>query len=159
MSAASSVKGYDLFRPQALEAQRQALLGRILINTPLARAIGEASATSDNRPARPTARTAHAAPAPAPRRSALHRAVGGRPCAGHVLCCASIPASCGRSPKERWCSTAPADRPALPACSADLLTEQSQREIGQNLPQAMDGLRRIKLINKLSLPIYIRGAA
>ena len=36
MSAASSVKGYDLFRPQALEAQRQALLGRILINTPLA---------------------------------------------------------------------------------------------------------------------------
>ena len=36
MSAASTVEGHRLFRPEALEAQRQALLGRILINTPLA---------------------------------------------------------------------------------------------------------------------------
>ena len=36
MSAASTVEGHQLFRPEALEAQRQALLGRILINTPLA---------------------------------------------------------------------------------------------------------------------------
>ena len=36
MSAASTAKGHRLFRPEALEAQRQALLGRILINTPLA---------------------------------------------------------------------------------------------------------------------------
>ena len=37
MSAASTAEGHQLFRPEALEAQRQALLGRILINTPLAR--------------------------------------------------------------------------------------------------------------------------
>lgn len=36
MSAASTAEGHKLFRPEALEAQRQALLGRILINTPLA---------------------------------------------------------------------------------------------------------------------------
>jgi hypothetical protein len=36
MSAASTAEGHRLFRPEALEAQRQALLGRILINTPLA---------------------------------------------------------------------------------------------------------------------------
>ena len=36
MSAASTAEGFQLFRPEALEAQRQALLGRILINTPLA---------------------------------------------------------------------------------------------------------------------------
>ena len=36
MSAASTVEGLRLFRPEALEAQRQALLGRVLINTPLA---------------------------------------------------------------------------------------------------------------------------
>ncbi|THD09294.1 hypothetical protein [Metallibacterium scheffleri] len=36
MSAAGSAAGFRLFRPEALEAQRQALLGRILINTPLA---------------------------------------------------------------------------------------------------------------------------
>ncbi len=36
MSAASTAEGFRLFRPEALEAQRQALLGRILINTPLA---------------------------------------------------------------------------------------------------------------------------
>ena len=36
MSAASAAEGFRLFRPEALEAQRQALLGRILINTPLA---------------------------------------------------------------------------------------------------------------------------
>ena len=36
MSAASTAEGCRLFRPEALEAQRQALLGRILINTPLA---------------------------------------------------------------------------------------------------------------------------
>ncbi|WP_276968022.1 hypothetical protein [Metallibacterium scheffleri] len=36
MSAASTAAGHRLFRPEALEAQRQALLGRILINTPLA---------------------------------------------------------------------------------------------------------------------------
>ena len=36
MSAASTVEGFRLFRPEALEAQRQALLGRVLINTPLA---------------------------------------------------------------------------------------------------------------------------
>ncbi|MBW8074142.1 MULTISPECIES: hypothetical protein [Metallibacterium] len=36
MSAASTVEGFRLFRPEALDAQRQALLGRVLINTPLA---------------------------------------------------------------------------------------------------------------------------
>ena len=36
MSAASTTEGFRLFRPEALEAQRQALLGRVLINTPLA---------------------------------------------------------------------------------------------------------------------------
>lgn len=36
MSAASTAEGRRLFRPEAQEAQRQALLGRILINTPLA---------------------------------------------------------------------------------------------------------------------------
>jgi len=36
MSAASTAAGHRLFRPEALEAQRQALLGRILINTQLA---------------------------------------------------------------------------------------------------------------------------
>ncbi len=46
MSAASNVKGYDLFRPQALEAQRQALLGRILINTPLAHWLVAATAAA-----------------------------------------------------------------------------------------------------------------
>ncbi len=34
MSAAGTAEGHRLFRPEALEAQRQALLGRILINTP-----------------------------------------------------------------------------------------------------------------------------
>ena len=36
MSAAGTAEGHRLFRPEALEAQHQALLGRILINTPLA---------------------------------------------------------------------------------------------------------------------------
>lgn len=36
MSAASTAEGFRLFRSEALEAQRQAGLGRILINTPLA---------------------------------------------------------------------------------------------------------------------------
>ena len=36
MSAASTVEGFRLFRSEALEAQRQAALGRVLINTPLA---------------------------------------------------------------------------------------------------------------------------
>ncbi len=36
MGAASTTGTYGLFRPEALEAQRQALLGRIQVNTPLA---------------------------------------------------------------------------------------------------------------------------
>ena len=36
MKVASTAEGFRLFRSEALEAQRQALLGRILINTPLA---------------------------------------------------------------------------------------------------------------------------
>ena len=36
MSAAGTAEGHRLFRPEALEAQRQTLPGRILINTPLA---------------------------------------------------------------------------------------------------------------------------
>ena len=36
MSAAGTAEGHRLFRPEALEALRQALPGRILINTPLA---------------------------------------------------------------------------------------------------------------------------
>ena len=35
MSAASTAAGFRLFRSEALEAQREALLGRILINAPL----------------------------------------------------------------------------------------------------------------------------
>ena len=36
MGAASTTGTYGLFRPQALEAQRRAALGRIQVNTPLA---------------------------------------------------------------------------------------------------------------------------
>ncbi|EQD51234.1 secretion, membrane fusion protein, partial [mine drainage metagenome] len=36
MSAASTTGTYSLFRPEALEAQRRAALGRIQVNTPLA---------------------------------------------------------------------------------------------------------------------------
>lgn len=36
MDAASRTAGHQLFRPEALEAQRQMLFGRILINTPVA---------------------------------------------------------------------------------------------------------------------------
>jgi len=46
MSAASTVAGHRLFRPEALEAQRQALLGRILINTPLAHWLVAATAAA-----------------------------------------------------------------------------------------------------------------
>ena len=49
MSAASTVEGFRLFRlfrPEALEAQRQALLGRILINTPLAHWLVAATAAA-----------------------------------------------------------------------------------------------------------------
>ena len=46
MSAASTAEGFRLFRPEALEAQRQALLGRILINTPLAHWLVAATATA-----------------------------------------------------------------------------------------------------------------
>ena len=46
MSAASTVEGQRLFRPEALEAQRQALLGRILINTPLAHWLVAATAAA-----------------------------------------------------------------------------------------------------------------
>jgi len=46
MSAAGSAAGFRLFRPEALEAQRQALLGRILINTPLAHWLVAATAAA-----------------------------------------------------------------------------------------------------------------
>ncbi|WP_297920080.1 hypothetical protein [Metallibacterium sp.] len=46
MSAASTAEGHQLFRPEALEAQRQALLGRILINTPLAHWLVAATAAA-----------------------------------------------------------------------------------------------------------------
>ena len=46
MSAASTTEGFRLFRPEALEAQRQALLGRILINTPLAHWLVAATAAA-----------------------------------------------------------------------------------------------------------------
>lgn len=46
MSAASTAEGHRLFRPEALEAQRQALLGRILINTPLAHWLVAATAAA-----------------------------------------------------------------------------------------------------------------
>jgi hypothetical protein len=46
MSAASTAAGHRLFRPEALEAQRQALLGRILINTPLAHWLVAATAAA-----------------------------------------------------------------------------------------------------------------
>ena len=46
MSAASTADGFRLFRPEALEAQRQALLGRILINTPLAHWLVAATAAA-----------------------------------------------------------------------------------------------------------------
>ena len=46
MSAASTAEGFRLFRPEALEAQRQALLGRILINTPLAHWLVAATAAA-----------------------------------------------------------------------------------------------------------------
>lgn len=36
MSAAEAVASHGLFRPEALEAQRRAALGRIQVNTPLA---------------------------------------------------------------------------------------------------------------------------
>lgn len=36
MSAAEAVASHGLFRPEALEAQRRATLGRIQVNTPLA---------------------------------------------------------------------------------------------------------------------------
>lgn len=39
MSAAGMAAGFQLFRPEALEAQRQAALGHILINPPLAHGI------------------------------------------------------------------------------------------------------------------------
>ena len=46
MSAASAAEGFRLFRPEALEAQRQAKLGRILINTPLAHWLVAATAAA-----------------------------------------------------------------------------------------------------------------
>ena len=46
MSAASTAEEIRLFRPEALEAQRQALLGRILINTPLAHWLVAATAAA-----------------------------------------------------------------------------------------------------------------
>ncbi len=46
MSAASTAEGHRLFRPEALEAQRQALLGRILINMPLAHWLVAATAAA-----------------------------------------------------------------------------------------------------------------
>ena len=46
MSAAGTAEGHQLFRPEALEAQRQALLGRILINTPLAHGLLAATAAA-----------------------------------------------------------------------------------------------------------------
>ena len=46
MSAAGTAEGHRLFRPEALEAQRQALLGRILINTPLAHWLVAATAAA-----------------------------------------------------------------------------------------------------------------
>ena len=46
MSAASTAEGHQLFRPEALEAQRQALLGRILINMPLAHWLAAATAAA-----------------------------------------------------------------------------------------------------------------
>ncbi len=46
MSAASTAEGFRLFRPEALEAQRQAALGRVLINTPLAHWLVAATAVA-----------------------------------------------------------------------------------------------------------------
>lgn len=46
MSAAGSAAGFSLFRPEALEAQRQAGLGRILINPPLAHGLLAATAAA-----------------------------------------------------------------------------------------------------------------
>ena len=46
MSAASTAEGFRLFRSEALEAQRQAGLGRVLINTPLAHWLVAATAAA-----------------------------------------------------------------------------------------------------------------
>ena len=46
MSAASTAEGFRLFRSEALEAQRQAALGRVLINTPLAHWLVAATAAA-----------------------------------------------------------------------------------------------------------------
>ena len=46
MSAACTAEGFRLFRPEALDAQRQALLGRILINPQLAHGLKAVLAAS-----------------------------------------------------------------------------------------------------------------